>query len=488
MFDISWITDLDAESACAVIAGTQQDLRENEWRELVLASHWATLHDPETIPHRDGPTLPGTERGKQLGGDGTPQVTEFACAELGLMMGVGFVAADNLMRDALDLEHRHPLMWAALARGEGRVWKARQVARTTHAAGLTLEQARYVDAATTTYVDTLTWSAFTRLVEVKTVEADPEAAEARRRAADLERFVTTGRSCEHGLKTLIARASAGEVIYFVAMCDRIAQILLLEGDTGPVGVRRSKALAILANPARALAMLQRHASAEPHPDDPDRSPVDPAPVDQAPAGNATAPVKPDPEKMRPRAVLYVRISEEALRTRQGVAYAEGVGPITAEQVGEFLGHHHVTVRPVLDLRGQVPVDAYEVPADLREAMRLARPSSVFPWSRAGTTTADSDHTKPYLSVEQGGPTGQTRIGNLGPMVRFGHRVKTHGRGWKHRQPRAGVYLWRTPHGYWFRVDNDGTHTLGRDPDLTVHDPPQGQTPLERAFADLISNS
>jgi len=161
MFDTLWIADLDAESACAVISGTQWDLREHEWRELALASHWATLHDPETIPCRNGPTLPGTERSMQLGGEGTPQVTEFACAELGLMMGVGFVAADNLMRDALDLQHRHPLMWAALGGGAGRVWKARQVARTTHAAGLTTDQAHYVDAATTPYVDTLTWSAFT---------------------------------------------------------------------------------------------------------------------------------------------------------------------------------------------------------------------------------------------------------------------------------------------------------------------------------------
>jgi len=234
-------------------------------------------------------------------------------------------------------------------------------------------------------------------------------------------------------------------------------------------------------------MLQRHASPEPHPEDPDRSPV----PQQPPAGDVSAlkaPVQLDPEKMRPRAVLYVRISEEALRTRRGVAYAEGVGPITAKQVGEFLGHHHVTVRPILDLRGQVPVDAYEVPADLREAMRLARPSSVFPWSRTGTTTVDFDHTQPYLSVEHGGPAGQTRTSNLGPMVRFGHRVKTHGRGWKHRQPQAGVYLWRTPHGYWFRVDNDGTHALGRDPDLSVHDPPPTQTPLEFAFVDLINNS
>jgi hypothetical protein len=52
------------------------------------------------------------------------------------------------------------------------------------------------------------------------------------------------------------------------------------------------------------------------------------------------------------------------------------------------------------------------------------------------------------------------------MVRFAHRIKTHGRGWQHSQPSPGTYLWRTPLHYWYRVDNDGTKPLGRDPDLT----------------------
>jgi hypothetical protein len=514
MFDISWVAELDAEQACASITATQGRLRENEWRELVLAAHWATLHDAETVA---GPTStrggsgrsPGGERIVHPGGDGTPEVAEFACAEFGMLMGCGFIAASTLIRDALDLQHRHPLMWQALGDGKARVWKARQVARMTHAAGLSWEQARFVDEATTPYVDTLVWSTFTRLVEARIIEADPEAAEARRVTAELERFVSTGRSNEFGLKTLIARATAGEVIYFVAMCDRIAQILAEEGDGDCVEVRRSKALAILANPARALPMLMRYASSEPHPLDPDRSPLgqdgqqdqDDAdhadPVDDAdhadPVDDAggTRPMRDlDPEKLRPRAVLYVRISEEALRSATGVAHCEGgVGPVTVQQVRDLLGHYHVTVRPVLDLRGQVPVDAYEVPHAMREALRLARPSSVFPFSRSGSASPDWDHTRPYLDPAHGGPPGQTRTGNLGPMVRFGHRVKTHGRGWRVRQPSPGTYLWRTPHGYWFRVDNDGTHALGRDPDLTAREPAEPaelRTAMERAFADLIA--
>ena len=99
---------------------------------------------------------------------------------------------------------------------------------------------------------------------------------------------------------------------------------------------------------------------------------------------------------------------------------------------------------------------------MREALRLSRPSSVFPWTTAGGRP-DLDHTVPFVPAAAGGPPGQTRIDNLGPMSRFAHRVKTHGRGWRHRQPVPGVYLWRTPHGFWFRTDQHGSRPLGRDP-------------------------
>ncbi|MEO5710738.1 MAG: hypothetical protein ABIQ59_15980, partial [Nocardioidaceae bacterium] len=61
MFDTSWIVDLDAAGACEAISGTQVDLREAQWRELVLAAHWADLHDEHTLPDA-GSVLVGMER------------------------------------------------------------------------------------------------------------------------------------------------------------------------------------------------------------------------------------------------------------------------------------------------------------------------------------------------------------------------------------------------------------------------------------------
>ena len=218
------------------------------------------------------------------------------------------------------------------------MWKARKVAHLTHAAGLSLDQARAVDAAVTPYVDGLAWKAFTDLVEARIIEADPAAAEARRVAESLARFVSTGQSDEFGLKTLIVRATAGDVIFFVAMSDRIAACLLADGDTDPVDVRRSKAVGILAQPALALALLEKHAALAPtDPDEP--APTNPpTPTSRWTRGavwdlrphrrhdtGGPAPFPVDPDKLRPSATLYVRISEESLLSGSGVAVCGGTG-------------------------------------------------------------------------------------------------------------------------------------------------------------------
>ncbi len=44
------------------------------------------------------------------------------------------------------------------------------------------------------------------------------------------------------------------------------------------------------------------------------------------------------------------------------------------------------------------------------------------------------------------------------MVKFHHRIKTHGR-WQVAQPFDGVYVWKTPHGRHYLVDHTGTHRL-----------------------------
>jgi hypothetical protein len=515
MIDLADIADLGGQGAADAVVANRASLVAAEAREFVLAAHWADLHAPVDEQGLgaggsagDGGTarrrvLPGTERVRRIGGPGTPMVGEFAAGELALLLGVGLAAASNLMADALDVRHRLPELWAEVTAGRVRVWQAREVARRTRATGLSLEQAQWVAARVTPYLGRLSWARFCQLLEARIVEADPDAAEARRRAAALERFVATGQSNEYGLSTIIAKTTAGDAIFFVAVCDRIAQILELEGDTDSVGVRRSKAIGLLATPERAFALLAKHSTSG------DRPLFDGNPGDEADessatggggdageddaseaggtagaavaqrAGDPTAFVRAagiDPAKLRPRAVLYLHLGTEAFHAslagdQVGVVRMEGVGPITVEQCREFLAHCQVTVKPVIDLNAEdQPADSYEVPDRIRERLRLRSPGSVFPYSPNQSRTMDADHTVPWRppgSAPSGDPPrdepGQTRTGNLGFMGRREHRLKTHGTGWRHRQPETGVHVWRTPHGYWFRVDSHGTHALGKNP-------------------------
>ncbi len=471
--------------------------------------------------------LPGTGRFVRLGADGTPPVAEFAAAEFAAVNQMHPAAGANLMADALDLRHRHPASWAGIGAGRVRVWQARKVAHLTAAAGLRLEQARWVDAAVVGYYETLSWTRFLELVEARIIEVDPAAADARRRAAALERFVRTGQCNEYGLKTLVAKAQAGDVIFFTAMCDRIAQILRLTGDSDPVEVRRAKAIGILANPARALALLEDFAAGilpdgenpaasgtdgpvsggedaddnadsgadsgddaddadEAEPEDPEPERIgegdlhpsqndadDPEPeTHPCPAcdgeghitGDPSAFTRPvvrvDPARLLPAATLYLHMSSDSFtRDGAGVARFEGVGPITPAQAIEILGDHcRVRITPVIDVADQAPVDGYETPTRMREALHLRNPVCVFPWATNRSRTRDAEHTIPYLSPDDGGPPGQTNMANLAMIGRFPHRLKTHGR-WRLKQPTPGVFLWRSPHGWYFHVDHTGTHPI-----------------------------
>jgi hypothetical protein len=574
MIDVEQLADLDPAGVLAETERAQVEMVAAEVRRFWLAAHWVDVNSGDALTElrraRGVRVLPGMERAKRSGADGTPLVAEFAVAELGAVAGMSPQSVRCFVEDAVNVRHRHPVLWSALQTGRGRVWQAREIARLCATAGLDQAQAAWVDAVTTPYLVSLPWTRFRALVDAKIIEADPAAAQERARAAALARFVRTGQSNEFGIKSIYARATAGDAICFTAMVDRIAHVLAEHGDTEPVDVLRSKALGILATPARALQMLLNaapdgtapngtapngtaaggdDADKDAAPDDADGDAPGDAPENDAPgdahgAGDADVDLEPgndedllgnaadgahgpagpagpagpdnpgdsgpftgpgaraiaaararvDPKRLLSQATLYVHLSQESLHHRGGVARVEGTGPITIEQVVDFLGHANVRVTPVADVAGQVPVDGYEVPARMREALHLRHPACVWPWATHLSRRKDADHVAPYLSPDQGGPSGQTSMDNLAWLSRLPHRLKTHGR-WRLRQPTPGVMQWRSPHGYWFRVDHQGTHPLGRETDpgqppaptrkASVTWPGTPASPLEHHLADLL---
>jgi hypothetical protein len=93
----------------------------------------------------------------------------------------------------------------------------------------------------------------------------------------------------------------------------------------------------------------------------------------------------DVKKLQPKVVLHVHLSEESLLGYQddrsrfggGVGRFEEVGPITMGQVRRFPTDTgcHITVQPVIDPHDATPVDGYEIPRRIRDAMFLRMPAS-----------------------------------------------------------------------------------------------------------------
>ena len=142
------------------------------------------------------------------------------------------------------------------------------------------------------------------------------------------------------------------------------------------------------------------------------------------------------------------------RDAEPVARLEGHGPVTQAWVTGVLGPRcRFRIQPVLDLAGQAPVDAYEIPERHRQAVHLITPADTFPYATSLSRTEQVDHTVPH---DQGGASG---VGNYGPMTTRHHRIKTHGAAGRSSNPSPGIYLWRDPHGGFYLVDHTGTRRL-----------------------------
>ena len=450
MFD-STVAELDAEQCAAAVESNQRLLIEQSCRAVVLAAHWADLHPAEAIVP-DGP--PGGETPSRPGGDGTPAVAGFAAAELGCLLGTTAGAASRLLGDALDLRHRLPRTWRRVVRAEVPAHLARRVAQATRR--LSREAAGLVDAEIAPVLTAVSFGRLVTLLEASVLRADPDAAEREAELAARERCVRLGRTSEHGLRWLMARLSAGDALFVDAMVARLAEILAARGDLEPVDVRRAKALGILAQPAEALRLLYEHAEPDEDGSDDGDGPAD----DHRSVTIVRPPV--DPERARPRVRLNVHVSDRALLSGQGVGRVEEIGPVLVSRLRALVGDRvRITLRPVVDLNDEpAAVDCYEVPDRMREHLLLRDPADRFPYAGGMGRGRDVDHAVPFLAPERGGPSGQTRVGNLAPLSRLHHRLKTHGR-WRLRQPEPGVTLWRSPLGRVYLVNASGTHPLGR---------------------------
>ncbi len=278
-------------------------------RRLMLIAQWALLNNGDSIPRSTdaaGHLLPGTEQARTYGGDGTPEVAEFAVHELALLLGLPETVARNELGDVLDLLFRHPLLWArvvetascdapghdpALAAGMVQAWQATFVARRCRNAKLCREAAQWVDEQTAHALGRQAWTRFAETLDGKIKDADPALAERRRREREAAKRVTVSRTNDEGMKSLTVLLPAAQIILMRARIHQIALILRAHGAEETLGQLEADAAFLLTtNPLEALARLVDGAA--PQPDDPSPAPDDPSQEpseDQPPADPFPAP-------------------------------------------------------------------------------------------------------------------------------------------------------------------------------------------------------
>ncbi|MFI7061021.1 DUF222 domain-containing protein [Kribbella sp. NPDC050124] len=244
-------------------------------RLLEHAQLYADHHHPDACtPHPTRHPRDGRERAVVLGGDGCPEIAEFAAAEFGAVLGISPGAAADFIGQALALRHRLPFTWARVQAGEATPWRARKIA--TACLDLPLEAAGAVDRRVAKVVDTLTPGRLDKIVEAAKKHADPDAARAKAEEKARERGVYLGRSDEHGTKKIYIRTATGAAIRFDARLTSIAEALKILGDTASLQRRRADAVGIIADPRYTEELLhQAHQllASTPPAVDPDRAPA-----------------------------------------------------------------------------------------------------------------------------------------------------------------------------------------------------------------------
>ncbi|WP_157544786.1 hypothetical protein [Nocardioides halotolerans] len=452
------LSDLDEAGLLAASSEAVRARRLAEVRDLQVLAQWAAVHSGDPVHERDSLVC--------LGGEGTPGVQEFCLGEIALARGTGVTATVNAMADVLDLMHRLPRTWAVCRAGTAELSIARRVAKLSR--HLPADRVGVVDQTISGIIAHESGGRVLAVAEAAIIKADPALHEERAQAERRRRYVSSGRTDEFGLRTVIARVEAGDAMWVEAIVGRVAEILAPRFPEAAADELRSIAFGWLARPAELLQLLLEHRDPQ------EEIAPEPSRATAFPADLLDALREVDLAPMAPRSVLYVHLHEAAIQGAPGVARVEGLAPVTLAGLQRLLARTDLTVKPVIDLSDRVRSTAYEHSDALKERVHLITGGDYWPYATSVSRNVDYDHPIPYDAEQdiRGGPPTQTGTHNSGPLGRRHHRWKTHA-GYRARQCGQGRYVWLTPHGLGFLVDHRGTRRISAQHARMILDAPPG---------------
>ena len=357
-----------------------------------------------------------------IAGVGAPLVAEFAPVELGAALGWTTTAAPALMGDGLELKWRLSLLYALVTAGVVPVYLGRQVALATR--DLPVEAAGSADRLLTRDPARLTRARIRMLVDEARLYHDPD------RAIDDEQQALAHRKVELWPGNTPATTDVNMTLdtpdadAFNQALAQTAEALKALGDDDNLDVRRAKAVGVLADPQRALDLLEKGV-------DPGRNKLG--------AGGA---------------VLWLQLNESALHeidTFPAPVTCDRLGTLSSDLLKMWLTDTQLTIRPVRDLNRTDAVDQHHPPESMADQVRLRDRACVFPGCHRPSQGCDLDHIAEYIPIDEGGPPGQTFPEGLAPLCRRHHRAKTHTT-WTYYRRGDGGYRWTSPSGRTYDVD------------------------------------
>ena len=392
--------------------------------ELELALEWARLHPcpaNETPAHWGEADL-HDEGLVPLAGPGAPWVAEFAPVDLAAALGITHDAARQLIADALELAYRLPRLWKRVLAGEVPVWRARLIARET--TDLSEKAALFADRLIAATPRRIGQVQAARLVQEARLYFDPDRALADEEEALAKRGVWLRHGSAPATTDVTMTLDTPDALLLDQTVTRLAGDLRELGDTDELEVRRARAVGILADPQHALDLLSGRDAAPRHARRSARTSTSTSPPQTSLQTWPTAPV---PPRSRSSARPPLSCSPAGSPASQQPAPRSRCDPSSTS--------------------GRRPaVDQHDPPDAMRETVVLRDAHCVFPGCHRDSRICDLDHITEYLPMEDGGPPGQTWPGNLAPLCRSHHRVKTH-TAWRYKRLDDGSYVWTAPTGH-----------------------------------------
>jgi hypothetical protein len=398
------LADCDDPATVLARARAAKQAEDDDAREVMrAAARWAAMHSSASLV---GPADSWHEAAMPLGGEGCPEVAEFAVVELAAVLGRSTESGRRYLSHAVEGHYRLRRCWGRLEAGDLPAWRLAFIAERTVC--LPPAAAAFVDQHVAAVAHKIGPAQLDRLITEAKARFDPEQTEADRLAAAETRHlhVDLAHVGVAGTVRVEGELDLADALALDTAVAADARAQLACGSTESLDVRRSIALGNLARHQPALDL-----------DGPDR-------LSSAPRTR--------------QVVLHVHLEQAAVLGAGGLArLEEACGPVTAEQVRLWCGNPdaQVTVQPVLDVAEHLHVTSYEASARLRLQTQLRDSICAFPFCFRPAEHCDCEHRVPHdPDRDDGGPTCSC---NLAPCCRGHHRAKTTG-GWTYLTVEPGT--------------------------------------------------